>query len=348
MEKKILHVLSSNIYSGAENVAATLISNLSDQYDMAYTSPNGRMLKTALQERGIQFIPMDDFSIKNIRRIIKQFKPDIIHAHDFTATILCLIAGFNMPVVSHIHQNPNWLKKINPRSIIFLLACIKISKVIGVTSAIKDSPMLQPILKKKMCVIENIGDIRNIRSKAYGVTNEDFDLVFMGRLVDVKDPLRFINIVAKIVEKKPDLKVVIIGDGSLRDMCQMAIRQLSLENNVIIKGFLSNPFPLINNSKILVMTSKSEGLPMSLVEAFALGKPVFVPNIDGIDKIVDKDCGFICKEDIEFINGINNLLYDNNTYFQMSKCAKLKAEKLFNMNDYKMKFIEVYSNVISS
>ena len=348
MKKKILHVLSSSIFSGAENVAATLIHNLSSEYEMAYTSPDGK-IREALKERNIHYIPMERFSIGNIRKIIKEWEPDILHAHDFTASIFCSIASFHIPVVSHIHQNPSWLKKKNLRSLSFTLACLKISKVIGVTSSIKDSSLPASLMEKKMSVIENIGDIKNIRVKASSSHLEDYyDLVFVGRLVDVKDPLRFIHITGQLAAKKPNLRAVIIGEGDLIEQCQHAIKELHLERNIKIQGFQSNPFPIMNHSKILVMTSKSEGFPMTLVEAFALGIPVVVPDIEGIERMVDQSCGLICKDDTDFIHGINLLLHDPITYLSMSKAAKYKAENLFNMEKYKTKFIEVYKHVSPS
>ncbi|MDC7783892.1 glycosyltransferase [Priestia megaterium] len=345
MKKKILHILSSNKYSGAENIATCIITNLSKQYESAYVSPNGP-IKDALEERGVTYFPIESNSISNIKKVVKDWKPDIIHAHDFGATIKSSLASSNIPIVSHIHQNPTWLKKLNLRSLIFFMSCFRISHIVAVTPAIVDSAVFASFFKNKVSVIENTVDTKLVIEKSRVCCNEHYDLAFIGRLVDVKDPLRFINIVDNLVKKNPTTKAVIIGDGLLEDKCLEAIKDKNLEKNIFLKGYMSNPYPILSNSKTLVMTSKSEGLPMTVIEALVLGKPVIVPQIEGIEKVVDKTCGLICKNDDEYVNGLTKILEDNEVYQNMSKKAKLKAEYMFDMKRYCQKFIEVYNNVL--
>jgi glycogen synthase len=149
MKKRVLHILSSDEFSGAENVAMCIIDNLSEFTDFAYASPKGSIEKT-LSSRNINYIPMNRLSISQLRKVIKDWKPDIIHAHDFNATIKTLVAGFNIPVVSHIHQNPKWLKSFNKYSILFFLSCIKIKKIIVVSPAILENTFLFLMFKKNL------------------------------------------------------------------------------------------------------------------------------------------------------------------------------------------------------
>ncbi|GAB6256321.1 glycosyltransferase [Peribacillus sp. N1] len=344
MKKKILHILSSNKYSGAENIATSIITNLSKQFVSAYTSPNGP-IKIALEERGVTYLPMENASVSNIKEVINQWKPDIIHAHDFGASVKCVLTGTNIPIVSHIHQNPSWLKRLNFRSVLFFMTCFRISHIVAVTSAIVDSTIFKSFFKNKVSVIENTVDTKRVIEKSSIPCDEYYDIAFIGRLVDVKDPLRFINIVEKLVRKKPEIKTVIIGEGVLKDKCEMAIKEKNLEKNIILKGYLSNPYPILSNSRVFVMTSKSEGLPMTVIEAMVLGKPVIVPLLDGMDKVVDSTCGLICRDDDEYLEGLLKILEDNEIYLAMSKKSKLKAESMFDMTKYCREFIEVYSNV---
>ena len=101
-------------------MAAYIIKDLNDDYEMLYTSPNGP-IKDSLIDRNINYMAMEKLSIKEIKNIINIFKPDIIHAHDFTATVKCAMINSKIPVISHIHQNPNWLKGINKNSTILRL-----------------------------------------------------------------------------------------------------------------------------------------------------------------------------------------------------------------------------------
>lgn len=345
MKKKVLHILSTDGLAGAENVAMCIINNLSELSESAYASPRGSIEKI-LFNRGITYIPMNKLSIIQIRKVIKVWKPDIIHAHDFTATLLSLVASFNIPVVSHIHQFPQWLKSVNKLSILFFLACIKIKKIIVVTPAIKESTFLSRIYNKKSIVIKNIVDVKWIAERASLSTDKRYDVAFVGRLEDVKDPFRFINIISQLVKEIPTVSVVMMGEGSLERQCSDLIKKLELEKNIDLIGFMNNPYPVLQNSKILVMTSKSEGLPMVAIEALSMGKPIVVPKLEGIESIVNSNCGVICKDDQEFINAIITLSLSENEYEEMSIMASKKAKEMFNMEDYKNQLQQVYCSVL--
>lgn len=345
MKKKVLHILSSSGFSGAENVAMCIINNLSEEYEFAYTCPKGGIVEI-LESRNIKYIPIDKLSILKIKKVIKYWKPDIIHAHDFTASIKSLFASINIPVISHIHQNPTWLRRCNLYSSLFFLSCLKIKEIIVVTPVIKESTVLSTLFNKKTTIIKNVVDMKWIAEKANSPSLKLYDIAFIGRFEDVKDPLRFISIIAQLVKEIPQVKVIMAGGGSLKGKCEESIIEKGLHQNIDIVDFISNPFPTLKNSKILVMTSKSEGLPMIVIEALSLGKPVIVPQLEGLDSLIDSSCGFICRQDIEFVNGIAKLLKSNKDYFEMSKNAIEKANKIFNIDEYKNQIIKVYNNVL--
>ena len=84
MKKKVLHLLFSNRYSGAENVACTIIENISNKYDMYYCSPIGP-IEEILKERNIKYIPLKKFNLKGLKRVVKEYDFDILfsgHSHN--------------------------------------------------------------------------------------------------------------------------------------------------------------------------------------------------------------------------------------------------------------------------
>ncbi|KQL33382.1 glycosyltransferase [Psychrobacillus sp. FJAT-21963] len=344
MKRRILHILSTDGLAGAENVAMCIISNLSESYDFAYASPSGSIEKI-VNSRNILYLPMNKLSIMQIRKVIKEWEPEIIHAHDFTATVKSLIAGFNIPVISHIHQHPMWLKSVNKYSILFFLACIKTKKIIVVTPAIKESTFLSSIFNKKSIILKNIVDTKLIEKQASKPTNKSYDIAFIGRFEDVKNPLGFIDVISQTVVELPNMKVVMMGEGSMEKECRELIREKGLGKNIELIGFMNNPYPILKNSKVLVMTSKSEGLPMVAIEALSLGKPIIVPKLEGLESVVDSSCGIICKEEREFVKGIISLLKSDEKYNEMALGASIKAHKIVNMEDYKNQLKMEYSSV---
>lgn len=344
MKKRILHILSSEHYAGAENVAALIISSLNMEYEMAYASPEGT-IGEILKQKKISYLPLKDFSVASIRRAIREYQPDIVHTHDFTATVKCALATARTPIVAHIHQNPGWMRKLNVKSAVFFLSCFRLANIVLVADAIQVENVILSLFRKKVRVIQNVIDAQEVRTKSLLSVSERYDVAFIGRLSDVKDPMRFIRIMAAVAKKKPDLKAVMIGDGELREACEAAIKSQRLERNITVKGFVSNPFPILNNSQVLVMTSKSEGLPMTINEALALGKPVLVPDLAGIDQVVKQSFGRICPSDEAFIHEIIPILANQELYRTLSHSARATAETAFNLTGYRKKIIEVYDHV---
>ncbi|MCC5917068.1 MAG: glycosyltransferase, partial [Cryomorphaceae bacterium] len=138
----------------------------------------------------------------------------------------------------------------------------------------------------------------------FKVDLERFNIVALGRLVPVKGYENLIKAVAVLQKQKqykhPYLRIV--GTGELFEPLSKLIKELGLQNNVELCGFVENPYPIILNSDLFVMTSYSEGLPTALCEAMILGKPVMVTNVSGCSEVVDNGkYGAICEPNVESI-----------------------------------------------
>ena len=101
---KVLHVLASNKYSGAENVVCQIINMFGGDVEMAYCSPDGDIRET-LKTKNIQFFGMNKLSVKKLKRVVKEFKPDVVHAHDVTAMLYVSMLDRKIKKVGHIHGN---------------------------------------------------------------------------------------------------------------------------------------------------------------------------------------------------------------------------------------------------
>ena len=162
---KIIHILNSNSYSGAENVAMTIINKMKAEHDIIYVSPEGN-IRQYLEKNNIRYEPIKKVSIKEIRRVIKKYKPDIIHAHDFTASIIASICGKKVKTISHLHSNPTWIKSINLKTILYLISTIKYNKILLVSKSILNEYIFKKYIQKKSLIIGNPIDINKIIEQA--------------------------------------------------------------------------------------------------------------------------------------------------------------------------------------
>ena len=290
---RVLHVLTSNKYSGAENVACQIIKMFDNDIEMAYCSPEGP-IENSLKDKGIKFIPMNKFSLSELKRVVKEYNPDILHCHDLKASI-CGSLIKNKKVISHVHGNKSNMSKISLKSLVYKLACKKIDKILWVSNSCYDDFRFKEKVKNKSLIFPNIISINELELKVEEDTNQydNFDLVYLGRLVYEKDPLRLIEIAKILKEEIRDFKFAIIGDGIFKNQMEEKIREYGLEDNITMFGFCSNPFKILEKSKLMLMTSIMEGTPMCALEAMALSVPVISTKTDGMVDLVNLDNGFL-------------------------------------------------------
>lgn len=279
-KKRILHVLASNSFSGAENVVCTIIENMKDKFDMAYCSPKGKIEKI-LAEKNIKYYGMEKLSCRELRKVIKEYRPDIVHAHDFKACAVVVITNFHGRVVSQIHKNDPAMKKISLKSFLYLICSRRIQKIVGVSDSILEEYYFSGKVKHKYTTIPDFVD----REKVISMSNEfevkkKYDLFYFGRLCDEKNPLEFIEIVHALNDR--NIRCIMIGDGNLYDACKNKINEYNLEKNIDMIGFQENPFPYIKASNIGIMPSKYEGFGLTAIECMILGKTVLNSGVGRI------------------------------------------------------------------
>lgn len=98
-------------------------------------------------------------------------------------------------------------------------------------------------------------------------------ILAVGRLTDQKDFSTLIRAFS-VIDHTSDCRLMILGDGELREELEVLIDQLNLTNRVKLPGFVENPYAYMANSALFVLSSKWEGLPTVLIEAMACGLPV--------------------------------------------------------------------------
>jgi colanic acid/amylovoran biosynthesis glycosyltransferase len=120
-------------------------------------------------------------------------------------------------------------------------------------------------------------------------------LVCVGRLCPQKGQEMILAAVAALRDEMPDLEVILVGDGETRAAIEAAVRARGVEAQVTLAGWRSNAEvrDLIRGARALLLPTFAEGLPVVIMEAFALGRPVISTWIAGIPELVDARCGWL-------------------------------------------------------
>ena len=345
---KILHLLPSRTFSGAENVACQIICMMRSCSDveMVYCSVDGP-IKQTLDSMNITFAPMKDFSVEEIKRVLKEQKPDIIHAHDMRAAHLASRVCKRGMIVSHVHNNNHNTRRISVKSVAYLWAARKARHIFWVSESAYNGYCFNKVLAKKSSVLYNIIDVEALYDKMSTDANSyTYDVAYLGRLCYPKNPERLLRVIAKAREKKPDIKVAIIGDGVLMQESRTLAGELGLLDGCVdFLGFQSNPLKILHDSKVMIMTSRYEGLPMVALEALALGVPIVSTPTDGLKEIINNgENGFLSDNDEELAAKIVELLTNEPLRQNLSDNAKEQTKRINNISLYKGKLLEAYKN----
>lgn len=341
-KKKVLHILRSSEYSGAEKVAITIIKALGDDYDMVYLASEGS-IKEKLEEEHIRYILLQDYSRKNIRRAIEQIQPDIVHAHDYTASVIAASLKKDFFLISHLHNDPLWVRSWNLKTAVFALLLHRMDKLIVVSKSAYDNFVFKKFCKGKVQVIYNPISKDEIYRMAEGKDKQKkYDLIFCGRMSEQKAPERFIEIVESLVKDGLDVRAVMLGRGPLLELCEQKIAERSLRKNIDILGFVDNPYQYMAQSKILCMTSRWEGFGLVAAEANILGVPVLATRAVGLLEIYGEDAYECCDTNADFCKKIKELLENSEQYEKIKKRSLKNAEQLADANLYKEAIEAVY------
>lgn len=342
---KVLHLLQSNRFSGAENVVCQIISMMKDNPDieMVYCSRDGE-IREALKERNIKFLPISNLKVSEVKRVIREYNPDVIHAHDFNAAFnAALVCGKKLLVV-HVHFNDAKARKLSVKSVASLIPILKAKHIFWVSESSLVQHRFKKAAIKKSQVLYNIIDIDTLYKKMESDANAyDFDVVYVGRLVYQKHPERLIEVIAKAVQKKSDLKVAVVGNGALEETTKKLATEMNLEKNITFFGFQSNPLKILYSSKLMLMTSRYEGTPMCALEAMALGVPIVTTPTDGLCELVDDGVnGYISNQNDVLADRIIQIATQTSLRGSFSENAHNKCKNLCNVEKYRDNIIASY------
>ena len=335
---KILHILCTDRLSGAEAVHLGILSKLKDENEVVYASPDGPV-REAVEGAGVRFISCDTDSVRVLKELYKSEKPDVVHAADPRMSFKCALA--RVPFISHLHCNCPWMKGINPNSVALAFAARRARAVVAVSESIPDEFIFRKTMKGKLTVLPNAVDAERVRRLAAEECGGEYDLVFTGRLEEIKRPTLFLEIFEKLKEQKPDATAVMIGDGAMRRDVEKYINDRRIGGGTLT-GYDPNPYRYMARSKVMVVTSSSEGFGLVAVEAMALGVPVIAFPAGGVTKIADEG-GFIAGTADEAVSEAYMLLSDAAEYGAVSRRALGASEKYTDTDGYIEKIKEIYA-----
>ena len=177
------------------------------------------------------------------------------------------------------------------------------------------------VLTEKI-ILKNFIDLNSVygASKAFKIANHGFTVVSVGRLSKVKGFDIIPSIARELKNRGKTVYFRIVGGGAEESNLKQTIIEQNVENAVFLEGFQKNPYPYIQSADIYISTSHAEGMPLSLCEAMALGKPIISTRTSGAVELLKDELGILVERTTtDFADAIEKLYLDRNTYHTLSE-----------------------------
>ena len=248
--------------------------------------------------------------------------------------LLAFLVGkiYNIPIVISIIGNPGYSrlrKGFRKKITYFMYKRIHVVTVTGSKS--RQVVINNGVSSEKVFILPNSIDISKFIPKLK--IGKKYDLVSLGRLSPEKELGNLLKVVTKLKEIKPDIKLGIAGKGSEKEYIENKIIELGLTKNITLLGFVDDIIDFYNSGKVFVLTSRTEGLPRTIIEAMACGIPCVASNVGDMEDVIDNDeNGYLIHDykDLDsFALKINLLLNDKLKYTKMSENSRFKIESKY-------------------
>lgn len=291
-----------------------------------------------------------------LMRAIRKFNPDIIHVHGGRAAFFLGFVPLKIPVVYTVHG----LHFLDKRGIVKWFGAIAECWAISRSKIVIFVSYFDLRLAQRFHLL-NLKATSGRKQRTFVIYNGTsrlsyklrgsvvWDVAFIGRLEPMKDPSLFI----KIAKCLKSYKCLMIGDGSLKAQVFEELHADGLDEVIDLLGSLPRQevLKIIPQCRIMVMTSRHEGLPIGLLEAMAAGIPIVAAAVGGVPEIISHgETGFLVssREPEEFAIAIKKILNNPTLYARMRQASLSRVDQVFSETKMVNSITEIYQRALSS
>jgi len=368
---KILYLIDSLNIGGAQKHLISLISHLDKKkYDIHLCAFKSGPLTKEVKKLNIPFKILDQvrkpkiFGLNNffsLLKFMKHKKFDIIDTLLFASTTWGIFTAKLSNISYRIaeRRNLNHILKNKKRRLLFLrFVNLFTDKIIVVSEAVKNCVIKQEKLDpmKTKCIYNGVNlkefDIKINQSKEkakLGIKNNDKIIGVVARLVKEKDYFTLIKAFKQVNDKIKNSKLIIVGDGPLKENLEKYVKKQNLENNIKFLGKRTDIPKLIKIFEIFILSSLTEGFPNVVLEAMAASKQVVATNVGGIPEVVinGKTGILVPPTNPEALaNTIIKLIKNPKLREKMGKAGRKRVEKYFTIKKMVKEYEKVYDRLV--
>jgi glycosyltransferase involved in cell wall biosynthesis len=357
-----LHIDTARTWRGGQNQVLVTVLGLRalGHRTMLVAHPGGELTQRA--KEGLDLIPlapkteMDLGAAWRLSRLIKQLKPDVVHAHDPHGVAM---AGLALSMSTQLAKPP----LIASRRVDFHLRSSAMSRwkyrqvdcFICASDAIRQMLISDGVPAARTVTVHEGIDLGRVQAAPPAKLHEELWLPHQAPIVGNvaalaphKGQRHLIEAALLVVRQVPDARFVIAGEGELRPSLERQIKDHRLEKHVILTGFRPDVLSVHKAFDIFVMSSVTEGLGTSLLDAMACAKPVVATSTGGIPEVVvDGVTGTLVppRDDARMAAAIVAQLKDPALRERMGNAGLARARQMFSAERMLKDTLRVYQRV---
>lgn len=306
--------------------------------------------------------PFDPRGIRDLYKAIRVVQPDILHVHHNLSGSFGRIVGrfLNVPAIVDTEHNDHRGFR--------LLGNLLNGSTLGLSDVIvcnsrntKDSFYWwedRLVRKDKKTVIHNGVDLDKVINKVsqkdqikreFGLEPRDYIIGNVGMLIKQKDQKSLVLAMEKILESIPQTKLVIVGNGKLKQKLASLAKSLGIEDKIVFTGLLEREkvYRLLHSFDIFAMVSLWEGFCNAVVEAMAAGLPVIATDVEPLPEVVGNAGAYIPPNDPQKLAEVIIDLYNNpEKAKEMAKKGQQRAQNKFSLEktieSYEKLYLDLY------
>ncbi|MCD4720918.1 MAG: glycosyltransferase [Desulfobacula sp.] len=376
---KILHLIDSGGLYGAE---VMLLSLVSAQVKMGLVPVIGSIRKKGIGDKPIEIearkLGLDVqvfemhtgpnfFGIWEIVKFARQNNFDLFHSHGYKTNIMLgLMPSFmrGLPVITTLHgwtSAGTWSKmRINEELDAFSLCFV--DRIVLVNQGMLDNKKVRKLPEEKICVINNGIEIdgnpgiehcyleESLKTDLKAFCSQGRVIASIGRLSHEKG-FNYLVEAERILrdEKNEDVRLLLIGEGRQRSNLEQQAKECGLSEYFFITGYVKNARALLEMVDCYVISSLTEGLPITLLEVMASGTPIVVTEVGGIPHVVEhgQDALLVPEKNPKaIVDAVYELLHKPELAARLTTKAEQKVKSRFTSTIMAEKYSSLYSEML--
>jgi glycosyltransferase involved in cell wall biosynthesis len=356
---RVLLLITLAEVGGAQSYVVSLLPALTPGFDVLVAAHGDGPVRDAALRAGVPFVPLrhvrrpirpwrDAAGLAELIRLLRREQPDILHASSSKAGILGRLAAAVAGVPVRIFTVHGWAFSAYSglSSLLYRWADRLVRPLTTTIICVSENERVAGI-EAGTCRAESTVVIRNAVDVA-GAPRSRHDrakprLIAVGRL---KPPKDFVTLIRALATLAPgSFEALIVGDGPDRALLEAELRRLELEQHVELVGERNDVPELLAGSDVFVLSSSSEGLPVSVLEAMAAGLPVVASGVGGLAELVEhEESGLLVPpEDPEQMGAALALLIaDPGLRQRLGAEGRARAESLFDLPAFRRAHVDLY------